>query len=469
MTNNHANVQLIGSSCNRLIIGLGKTGLSCARYLHQQGLPFAMMDTRENPPGVSVCREEFADVPLHLGGFNEQWLMAADELVVSPGIALAEPAIARAIEHGATAIGDIELFCRAVEKPVVAITGSNGKSTVTTLVGEMARQAGLKVAVGGNIGTPALDLLADENADVYVLELSSFQLETTYSLRAAAATVLNLSADHMDRYPTLIDYHQAKQRIYRGCATAVFNREDPLTTPLLPVSAGAITFTSGTPDLGQMGLLTNETGVWLSKGMNKLINTRELKLKGRHNFTNALAALALGEALGLTMDAMLTALRAFPGLPHRCQWVGEFQGVSWFNDSKATNVGAAVAAIEGLGNDLPGSGSQASPEKASGKIVLIAGGEGKGAEFSGLQPAVERYVSHLVLIGRDGADIAQAVQGSTTIHWAETLSEAVKQSAALANSGDAVLLAPACASFDMFDSFEQRGEEFVRLVQERLC
>ena len=459
MTNSRVNVQLIGSSCNRLIVGLGKTGLSCARYLSQQGLPFVMMDTRENPPGVMAFRERFPEVPLHLGGFNEHWLMAADELVVSPGISLAEPAIVQAIEHGANAIGDIELFCRAVEKPVIAITGSNGKSTVTTLIGEMVRQAGLNVAVGGNIGTPVLDLLGDDSVDIYVLELSSFQLETTHSLRAAAATVLNISADHMDRYPTLVDYHRAKQRIYRGCATAVFNRDDPLTTPLLPVTAGAITFTSHAPDLGQFGLLTDDEGVWLSQGIRKLINTRHLKLKGRHNFTNALAALALGDAVGLEVNAMLTALRTFPGLPHRCQWLGEFQGVNWFNDSKATNVGAAVAAIEGLGEGM----------NDPAKIVLIAGGEGKGAAFDGLQPAVARFVSHVVLIGRDGADIARAVQGSATVHWADTLAIAVKQAAALSCSGDAVLLAPACASFDMFASFEQRGEAFIRLVQEYLC
>lgn len=455
-------VGLIGSSCNRVIIGLGKTGLSCARYLHNQGLPFKIIDTRETPPGEEECRQLFPDAPLHTGGFNDSWLMAADELVVSPGIALAEPSITRAIENGATAIGDIELFCRAVNacspgKPVVAITGSNGKSTVTTLVGEMVRKSGLNPGVGGNIGTPALDLLDDDSIDVYVLELSSFQLETMHSLRATAATVLNLSPDHMDRYPTLAEYHQAKQRIYRGCGTAVFNRDDPLTSPLLPVTAGAVTFTHGVPDPGQMGLLSDDEGTWLCKGLEKQINTRQMKLKGRHNYLNALAALALGEAIGLDSNAMLEALVAFPGLKHRCQWLGEHGGVTWFNDSKATNVGASVAAIDGLGEGLEG------------RVILIAGGDGKGADFTDLKPAVDRYVSHLVLIGRDGPAIEQAVKGavgkkSVVIHNASSLEEAVSISAELAEEGDAVLLAPACASFDMFNSFEHRGDRFAELV-----
>ncbi len=448
---------LIVSSCNRVIIGLGKTGLSCARYLHSQGLPFKIIDTRVNPPGETECCQLFPDVPLHTGSFNEQWLMAADELVVSPGIALAEPAIARAVENGATAIGDIELFCRAVNalsplKPLVAITGSNGKSTVTTLVGEMVRSSGLNPGVGGNIGTPALDLLDDDSIDVYVLELSSFQLETTHSLRAAAATVLNLSPDHMDRYPTLAEYYQAKQRVYKGCGTAVFNRDDPLTSPLLPVTAGAVTFTCGSPDLGQMGLLSDDDGIWLSKGLEKLVNTRNMKIKGRHNYLNALAALALGEAIGLKFDAMSEALAVFPGLKHRCQWLGEHDGVAWFNDSKATNVGASVAAIEGLGESLEGN------------IILIAGGDGKGADFSDLKPVVERYVSHLVLIGRDGPAIEQAVNDSAEIHKSGSLENAVSVAADLAGKGDAVLLAPACASFDMFDSFEHRGDRFAELV-----
>ena len=358
------------------------------------------------------------------------------------------------------AIGDIELFCRAVHgeplsKPVVAITGSNGKSTVTTLLGEMAEASGLAVGVGGNIGTPVLELLDDPKTELYILELSSFQLETTETLRATAATVLNLSPDHMDRYPTLADYHRAKQSIYRGCGTAVFNREDPLTSPLLPVTAGAVTFTTKAPDLGQYGLLEDEQGVWLSRGLEKLLNTAEMRIRGRHNQQNALAALALGDAVGLSLDAMLNVLKVFTGLAHRCQWLIEFNGVSWFNDSKATNVGAAVAAINGLGADI------------SGKVILIAGGDGKGADFSDLRTPVTQFVEHLVLIGRDGPLIGAVAQGVTSIHQAEAMQDAVQQCAQLAKAGDAVLLAPACASFDMFSSFEKRGEAFASFVKEQ--
>ena len=444
-----------GAGKEWLIVGLGKTGLSCARYLHRLGLPFKIMDTRGNPPGEAECRQQFAGVPLHTGGFNESWLMAADELVISPGIALAEPAIARAIANGARAIGDIELFCQALhastsDRPVIAITGSNGKSTVTTLVGEMVRAAGLKPGVGGNIGIPVLDLLEDPSIDVYVLELSSFQLETTYSLSAAAATVLNVSPDHMDRYTTLADYHRAKQRIYLGCKTAVINRDDPMTRPSQSIQT--MSFGSDQPGLGQMGLLTDSDGTWLSCGADRLLNTTQLRLKGRHNHLNALAALALGQAIGLNMPAMLAALCCFTGLPHRCQWLAEGNGVVWFNDSKATNVGAAIAAIDGLGIELDG------------KVIVIAGGDGKGADFSDLRPALVRHASHLLLLGRDGPVMAQTLAGSVPIHQCAGLEEAVMLAARLAQPGDAVLLAPACASLDMFNSFEHRGERFAELV-----
>ena len=452
--------QLIGSSCKRVIIGLGKTGMSCVRYLANQGMPFRVIDTRENPPGIDELQEQYPEIDVHTGSFNREWMLEADELIVSPGIALAEPDIAAAMAAGVKAVGDIELFCRAVHgetlsKPIVAITGSNGKSTVTTLLGEMAEASGVAVGVGGNIGTPALELLDNPKTGLYILELSSFQLETTETLQATAATVLNLSPDHMDRYPTLADYHRAKQSIYKGCGTAVFNREDPLTSPLLPVTAGAVTFTTKAPDLGQYGLLEDEQSVWLSRGLEKLLNTAEMRIRGRHNQQNALAALALGDAVGLQLDAMLNVLKTFTGLTHRCQWLTELNGVSWFNDSKATNVGAAVAAINGLGADI------------AGKIVLIAGGDGKGADFSDLKTPVADYVEHLVLIGRDAPLIDEVVRDVTQIHQAETMQDAVQQCARLATAGDAVLLAPACASFDMFSSFEKRGDIFAALVREQ--
>lgn len=450
---------LISSSCQRVIVGLGKTGMSCVHYLADEGVPFRVMDTRPQPPGIEQLKAEYPDIPVHTGGFNEQWLLEADELIVSPGIALAEPAIACAIENGANAIGDIELFCRAVNGaeqpvPVVAITGSNGKSTVTTLLGEMAEEAGLTVGVGGNIGTPALDLLDIPKAELFILELSSFQLETTQTLQASAATILNLSPDHMDRYPTLADYHKAKQMIYRGCSTAVFNKDDTLTSPLLPGHVQVVSFTASAPDINQFGLLRDDEGIWLSKGLNKILNTSDMRIRGRHNQMNALAALALGEAVSLDMNAMLRVLCRFTGLVHRCQWVAERNGVSWFNDSKATNVGASVAAIEGLGCDL------------SGKIILIAGGDGKDANFTELKNPVQEFVSNVILIGRDGPVIGETLKESSRIHNADSLSDAINLAASLAVSGDAVLLAPACASFDMFNSFEQRGEQFAALVRE---
>lgn len=447
---------LIGSSCSRVIVGLGKTGMSCVRFLAEKQLPFKVMDTRQEPPGIDHFREEFPDVPVHLGSLNQEWLNQADELVVSPGMALATPEIAEALKAGAEAVGDIELFCRYADAPVIAITGSNGKSTVTTLVGEMAREAGVKVGVGGNIGTPVLDLLG-QDYELFVLELSSFQLETTHSLRAAAATILNLSPDHMDRYESMVDYHRAKQRIYRGCQHAVYNKQDALTTPLLPQAVPATAFTEGKPDLNDYGLLEDSEGTWLCKGVTRLLNAAEMKLPGRHNQANALTALALGEAVGLPLDSMLEVLKRFTGLSHRCEWVAEKDGITWINDSKATNVGASVAALEGLGQTLQG------------KIVLIAGGDGKGADFQGLRKPLEKYGREVVLIGRDAPHIEQAVEGAIPVSHADTLADAVVCAESASQEGDLVLLAPACASFDMFKSFEQRGELFSQLVRERLA
>ncbi len=448
--------EIIGSSCSRVVVGLGKTGMSCVRYLAEKNLPFKVIDTRVSPPGLNELKRKYPQIPVHTGSFEKSWLLAADEIVLSPGVAMVEPEIAEAIAAGAKVVGDIELFCREVDKPVVAITGSNGKSTVTSLLGEMAKQAAINVAVGGNIGVPVLDLLQDDSIELFILELSSFQLETTHSLRASAATVLNLSPDHMDRYASMIEYHKAKQRIYRGCSNAVYFKPDALTVPLLSEATRGIAFTSGKPDLNDYGLLGDNEGVWLCKGVVRLLNSSEMKLQGRHNQTNALAALALGESVGIPLEPMLKALKGFPGLSHRCQWIAEKDGVIWVNDSKATNVGASVAAIEGLGQVIPG------------KVVLIAGGDGKGADFSQLKSPVQRYVRELIVIGRDGEQISEAVKGAASCTYAEDLSFAVDRALEVSQHGDTVLLAPACASFDMFSSFEQRGDQFVALVREKL-
>ena len=449
--------QLIGSDKKRIVVGLGKTGLACARWLHRQGLPFRIVDTRMNPPGLDAFKQECPGVEVICGPLDSGLLAQAGELIVSPGLSLKEPPIAEAIARGVAIAGDIELFCQKVEAPIVAITGSNGKSTVTTLLGLMAEKAGVKVGVGGNIGTPVLDLLEQGHKDLYVLELSSFQLETTHSLRAVAATVLNVTPDHMDRYDGLAEYHQAKHRIFKGCTGAVINRDDALTSPLVSDQVRCLSFGLGNaPGLNDFGTVREQGKTWLTQGLQRLVMTDELKVRGTHNQANALAALALGALAGLPMKAMLAALKEFTGLPHRCEWLQCINGVSWFNDSKATNTGSAIAAIEGLSADIEG------------KIVLIAGGEGKGADFSEMKPAIGRHVRDLIVFGVDGPRLASEVEGSAPVHSVTSLDDAILAARELALPGDVVLLAPACASFDMFDNYEHRGEVFRERV-EVLC
>ena len=388
---------------------------------------------------------------MRCGELDVEFLCRADELYVSPGLALATPALQAAAARGVKLSGDIDLFARNAKAPIVAISGSNAKSTVTTLVGEMAVAAGKRVAVGGNLGMPALDLLSDD-VELYVMELSSFQLETTHQLGAEVATVLNVSEDHMDRYSGLPAYHLAKHRIFRGARQVVVNRQDALTRPLMSDGLPCWTFGLGAPDFKAFGLREENGEKYLAFEFQNLMPVRELKVRGAHNQANALAALALGHAVGLPFDAMLSSLRTFTGLEHRCQWVRELDGVSYYNDSKATNVGAALAAIDGLGMDMDG------------KLVLIAGGDGKGADFSGLRDSVTRYCRAVVLIGRDADLIADALGDAVPQVRAASLDEAIAQCRALAQPGDAVLLSPACASFDMFKNYEERGQLFARAV-----
>ncbi len=441
----------------RVIAGLGKTGLSCARYLHTLGEKFAVADSRLNPPGLAEFRVEFPGVVVELGGFPEAMFMEAAELIVSPGISLQAPAIKAAIDAGIRICGDIDLFSRVANKPIVAVTGSNGKSTVVTLVGEMARAAGIKVGVGGNLdgagSAPALDLLRNGGSDLYVLELSSFQLETTHNLGAEVAVILNLSEDHMDRYATMRDYLSAKQRIFLGCHQVVANRDDPASAPQSTMAAVVHSYGLDIPAVGSWGVLHADDQYFLSFGGHKLLAVKDLKIAGKHNVSNALAALALGEAIGLPRQSMLETLKKFPGLPHRCQWVRNLRGVDFYNDSKGTNVGASLVAIESLG------------ELVSGKLVLIAGGVDKEADFSGMASHVARFVKLLVLIGRDAGNIAAALKGATEMIFVSTLQEAVAVSASRAASGDAVLLSPACASFDMFSDFTHRGRVFIEAVE----
>ena len=445
-------MSLIASDQFRIVVGLGKSGMSLVRFLAQQGVRFAVADTRANPPELATLQRDYPEVEVRCGELDADFLCRASELYVSPGLALATPALREAAARGVKMSGDIDLFTRHAKAPIVAITGSNAKSTVTTLVGEMAAAAGRKVAVGGNIGTPALDLLNDD-VELYVLELSSFQLETTERLGAEVATCLNISEDHMDRYDGMAQYHLAKHRIFRGARQVVVNRDDALSRPLIADQVPCWSFGLGKPDFKRFGLIEEHGEKLLAFQFETLMPTAELKVRGAHNQSNALAALALGHAVGLPFEAMLQTLRSFAGLPHRCQWVRELRGVGYYDDSKATNVGAALAAIEGLGADI------------AGKLVLIAGGDGKGADFSALKAPVAKFCRAVVLLGRDAELLATALGDAAPLVRVKTLEEAVQRCAELTQSGDAVLLSPACASLDMFKNFEERGRLFAQAAE----
>lgn len=443
--------QMIATSKVKAIIGTGVTGLSVARFLARQGQAFVILDTRAEPPNLAQIKQEFPQVLIETGELQTETLLLADEIIASPGISVATPAIAAAKAAGIPVVGDIDLFVRYARAPIVAITGSNAKSTVTTLVGEMAQQAGLNVAVGGNLGTPALDLL-DDRIELYVMELSSFQLETVNKLNAKVATILNISADHLDRYPNLPAYHAAKLRVYFGAEKIVVNRNDILTQPPLASGVKPITF-GGRAEFNNFGIIQENGEDYLAWQFQSLMSASELKIRGKHNVDNALAALALGHAAGLPLAAMLETLKTFGGLPHRCEWVATINGVEFFNDSKGTNIGATVAAINGLARP---------PEK----LVLIAGGDGKGADFKELAPAINAHMRAAILIGRDAPHIANAIGAKTHVVFATSMVDAVNKAYEQAQAGDAVLLSPACASFDMFKNYVDRGEQFCAAVQE---
>ncbi len=436
-----------------LIVGLGKTGLSCARYLHNQGILVAVTDSRQHPPGLQALRAEMPDLALFLGGFDREVFAAAEQLVVSPGVSVAEPLIQEALARGVPVIGDIELFARAVRAPVAAITGSNGKSTVTTLLAEMARYAEWKTAAGGNLGDPALELL-NRDSGFYVVELSSFQLETTHSLRAKAAAVLNVSLDHMDRYPDIDAYAAAKSKVYRGAEVGVINRDDERVLAMQGLAQHELGFTLGRPQGSDYGLGAHQGETWLCRGAQPLLPVSQLRLPGRHNLANGLAALALGEASGLPMPAMLEALRRFRGLAHRTQLVADKRGVRWYNDSKGTNVGATIAALEGL-----------HAKAGDSRTLLIAGGDGKGADFAPLAPVVARTARAVILMGKDAGLIERTLRPSgVPLIGVANMDEAVALALQHAHPGDRVLLSPACASFDMYRDYVARGEAFVAAV-----
>ena len=442
-----------------LVVGLGETGVSVARFLHRQSVPFMVADSRCNPPAYSEFKRSYPQVEVRLGNFDERFFLTAGDIVLSPGVSLKNPAVQSALAAGIPVAGDVELFTRTLaaadsvsaSKSVIAVTGSNGKSTVTTLVAEMAARAGLKVAAGGNLGPPVLDLITNKGrADLYVLELSSFQLETTYSLTPVASVVLNLSEDHFDRYDLFSDYVKAKQRVHRGSRTVVLNRGGMYP---LEFDSGAevVSFGLDVPGDGQFGVVETGDGPAIAYGSQTWLVCSELgELPGDSGVLNAQAALALGHAASLPRSAMLAVLRGFRGLPHRLQTIGMFEGVAWVNDSKATNVAAAAAALANI--KCP--------------CVWIAGGDAKGADFSPLREAAAEHVHTAIVFGRDAVALAGAISERVSVQFVRNLDEAVSRARAAANEGDCVLLSPACSSLDEFSGYTERGEHFVRAFKE---
>jgi UDP-N-acetylmuramoylalanine--D-glutamate ligase len=441
-----------------LVLGLGDTGLSALRWLHRQGARLSVADTREIPPGADALKAEMPEVKLHTGAFTEVVFAEAEIIVISPGVAKNQPLIQAAVKRGIPLLGDVELFAqfKPASAKVIAITGANGKSTVTTLVGEICKAAGLKTVVAGNIGLPVLDTLNGEAPDVYVLELSSFQLETTSSLNADAATVLNISEDHMDRYQGLADYAEAKARVFAGHGVQVLNRQDTWSMNMALPERTCVTFgLDKAANATDYGLSHQADKTFLMRGNEALLDTQMMKIAGLHNAANALAAMALCEVIGISQSAMLKALREYKGLPHRVEWVADVASVAFYDDSKGTNVGATYAALQGL----------VSPNSQR-KIVLIAGGDGKGQDFTPLREIVKTNVRAVVLIGRDAPQIQAALKDlNVDLIVAASLEEAVVKAYQVANKGDAVLLSPACASFDMFRNYVHRAEVFVQSVK----
>lgn len=435
-----------------VIIGLGTTGMSCVRYLSAKGESFAVADNRSKPTELESLQSIYPDVPVYLGTFDKHMLCAAHRLIVSPGVALSDPAIETAIEQGVQVTGDVELFCRHVSTPIIAITGSNGKSTVASLLYEMINASGKHAALGGNIGTPVLDLIRSETPDFYVLELSSFQLETVCSLNAVAAVVLNITEDHMDRYSGIRDYSLAKTKIYTGDGTMVINLDDEITIAIDRRGRDSVCYSVTESGAGIFSVHDVNGERMLVYGETGLMAVSDLPVQGDHNISNCLAALALGSIIGLPMEKMLDVLKRFPGLPHRCRWIANIKGVDWYDDSKGTNVGASCAAIGSLSGQHD--------------LILIAGGIGKGADFTRLADVARDRVRAVILIGRDANLLAQAFKDVVPVYFATALDAAVFAAADLAQAGDAVLLSPACASFDMFIDYRARGDAFIRAVGE---
>lgn len=441
-----------------LVAGLGKTGHAIARYLSRRNQAFVVFDTRMQPEGLADFKAEFPGVDVFLGEIPDDLYGQLIEIVCSPGVALDNPSLRKAVAKFIPIVGDIEYLAREIQAPVIAITGTNGKSTVTTLVGEMAKAAGIAVAVAGNIGAPVLDLLDDGHSyDLWVLELSSFQLDLIQSLKPIAATILNVTPDHLDRHHSIEAYIQAKQRVYHQAGVLLYNREDMQTFPVVENKDGevplTISFGLDLPEKGNWGLMTKDGKPYLAYAEDCVLAVDAMRIKGRHNWQNALAACALAQVAGISQACMISVLQQFAGLPHRSQWVRTLNGVDWINDSKGTNIGATISAISGIGGSMQG------------KIVLIAGGQGKGADFTELRNSMVDYVRSVVLIGEDADKMEQALADVVPVERADSLDAAVTVARSQAKPGDVVLLSPACASLDMFRDFNHRGELFTRAVK----
>ena len=443
-----------------IIIGLGKTGLSVAKYFSAKGLPFELMDTRSSPPMIEEFKTHFPDIKIEVGKLKESSLLGAKELIISPGLSIKTPEIQRAKEFGIPVRGDIDIFSKAVKAPIIGVTGSNGKSTVVALLSSILNSTGMSVGLGGNLDGPntksALDLLEGEDKDIYLLELSSFQLETTESLSAEVAVILNLSEDHMDRYDTLEEYHDAKLRVFNGCCQLVINRDDVYSYPKKNIDVPVCDFGVEHPNPNSLGISENQGEQYITYKCEKIVAVRDLKLSGQHNISNVLAAVALALSLGVDIKHIKSAVVNFSGLPHRCQWIRDVSGVGFYNDSKGTNVGATMAAIECLGQSI------------NGHIVLIAGGVTKGADFTPLAPVINKWAKELVLIGKDAEEMASNFNQDIPTNFAKDMEDAVGIASEKASPGDVVLLSPACASFDMYANFEHRGQAFIDSVKSLL-
>lgn len=438
-----------------VVLGAGLTGLSCVRFLQSHGINCCLNDSRANAVDSQVFTAEFPHCPLTLGEWQLQWLKDAEVVLLSPGIDLAAEQLDKVINEHCLVMGDVELFCQLSDATVIAVTGSNGKSTVVSLLEHLGNKLNLNVALGGNIGVPVLEQLK-QPAACNILELSSFQLETLTSMKAISATVLNVSDDHLDRHKTLANYSKIKQKVYQQCDVAVVNRDDKFSYSRVELSTQqVISFGSDIPKEDHFGLVDDNGELSLMYGDKVLIDHKKLPLAGIHNALNYLAALALGKAANWSLTEMVANLASFEGLPHRCQRVPSHDNITWINDSKATNVGASIAAIDGLSPTI----------NSKSKLILIAGGDGKGADFTPLAQTIKQHVRYLITLGKDGAQLLAAAKLSDEHAFnVDSLAAAVEKAHKLAEQGDVVLLSPACASIDMFKNFAERGQLFVNAV-----